>query len=87
MSYRGAVGIIATSHLTSTDLVLTSGYCLVSFAGSSTVCVGFLWILRFPPTIQKHATRRSGYSNLPLSMHESVNVCVHFALSCPGIPS
>lgn len=45
---------------------------VLSFLCSHHVCVGFLWLLCFPPTSQKHACWWIGCSKFSLSM----NVCV-----------
>lgn len=36
------------------------------FTCSLNVCVGFLWVLRIPPTSEKHASRWIYYTKLPL---------------------
>lgn len=43
-------------------------------------CVGFLKVLRFPPTVYKHAGRRIGYTKLPTCVIHCVDVCVHNSL-------
>uniref|UniRef100_A0AAR2LMF3 Uncharacterized protein n=1 Tax=Pygocentrus nattereri TaxID=42514 RepID=A0AAR2LMF3_PYGNA len=40
----------------------------------------FLWVLRFPSTVQRHAVRSVGHVKLPLGV--SVCVIVSFCLSC-----
>ncbi|KAL6455456.1 hypothetical protein MHYP_G00360850 [Metynnis hypsauchen] len=51
----------------------------VEFACSPRVCVGFLWVLWFPPTVQRHAVRPIGHAGLPLGV--SVCVIVYVCLS------
>ncbi|KAL6459840.1 hypothetical protein MHYP_G00315990 [Metynnis hypsauchen] len=48
----------------------------VEFACSPRVCMGFLWFLRFPPTVQRHAVRPIGHAKLPLGVSECVIVYV-----------
>lgn len=54
-----------------------------SFACSPHVHVGFLWVLRVPPTVQKYVGRWSSYAKLPLS----VTVSENSALWLTGVPS
>lgn len=51
------------------------------FTCSPSVHVGFLQVLWFLPTIQKHAGRQIGYATLPLF----VNVCMCMVLYPGGI--
>ncbi|KAL7855588.1 hypothetical protein AOLI_G00191920 [Acnodon oligacanthus] len=44
------------------------------------VCVGFLRVLRFPPTVQRHVFRLIGHAALPLGVSVCAIVCV-----CPAM--
>lgn len=37
--------------------------------------LGILWVLRFPPPVQRHAGKQIGYVKHPLSVNECVCVC------------
>ena len=50
-----------------------SGRFFVEFLRSHCVCVGFLWVLRLPPTVQKMKT---GHSKLPTGVSVSVDGCL-----------
>uniref|UniRef100_A0AAR2L8C7 Glutamate receptor n=1 Tax=Pygocentrus nattereri TaxID=42514 RepID=A0AAR2L8C7_PYGNA len=43
------------------------------FACSPRVCVGFLQVLRFPPTVQRHAVRPIGCAKLPLGVSDCLS--------------
>lgn len=53
------------------------------FICSPCVCVGSLRVLWFPPIVQKHADRWTGYAQVPLS----VNLCVYGTLQWNGVQS
>lgn len=44
------------------------------FVCSSHVCLGFLEVLRFPPTSHKHTSTWIGFAKLPLSVNEYAKV-------------
>lgn len=75
--YSGAVKTTITSQPQGPVLGLLS---VQNFACSFLICLGFLWVLQFQITIQKHADRQTGYIKLSLSVEESLNVSVYSAL-------
>lgn len=54
-------------------LNLSYSFCEIS---RHILCVGLLWVLRFPPTYQKHGRWYIEDTKLPLT----VNVCMHGGL-------
>lgn len=73
-------------HIVNLLMILSLGYC-VEFCKFTHFCVGFLWILQFPPSLQKHAIMCIGYLKLPIDVKECVIVCAHGAQQWTGIPS
>uniref|UniRef100_A0AAR2LIL4 Latent-transforming growth factor beta-binding protein 4 n=1 Tax=Pygocentrus nattereri TaxID=42514 RepID=A0AAR2LIL4_PYGNA len=51
--------------------------CVECGACSPRVCVGFLWVLRFPPAVQRHAVRLVGHAILPLGVSDYINECAN----------
>lgn len=47
-----------------------------SFSYSTCVHVGFLWVVQFPPSVQKHAVRWSDCARLPLVVND-VWICAY----------
>uniref|UniRef100_A0A3B3Y7H5 Vascular endothelial growth factor C n=1 Tax=Poecilia mexicana TaxID=48701 RepID=A0A3B3Y7H5_9TELE len=58
-------------------------FCM-DFACSPCACVGFLWVLRFPPTDQKHDCQVIGLSKLSLGVCVCMVVCLCAALRQTG---
>lgn len=62
------------------SLVQIEIWFFTEFACSPHAYTCFLWVLQFPPTVQKHV-RSIGFSKWPLS----VSVCKHYCLSCASL--
>lgn len=57
-----------------------------NFACSPGVHVGFLWVVLFPSTSQKHAFRWMGYTKLPIGVDECANVCAWCMMWWTDVP-